>query len=75
MSYAELIEKLQALPQDKQAEVFDFVEYLVARFGSDADRSDWTRTEFAQFALGQALRGLEEDAVVYTADDVREAWG
>ena len=36
MSYAELIEKLQALPQDKQAEVFDFVEYLVARFGTGA---------------------------------------
>ena len=32
MSYAELIEKrLQTLPDDKQAEVFDFVEFLAAR--------------------------------------------
>jgi hypothetical protein len=32
MSYAELLEKLQSLPSDKQAEVFDFVEFLSARF-------------------------------------------
>lgn len=31
MSFAELIEHLQALPQAKQAEVFDFVEFLAAR--------------------------------------------
>jgi hypothetical protein len=32
MSYAALIEKkLLALPVDKQAEVFDFVEFLAAR--------------------------------------------
>ncbi len=31
MGYAELIERLQALPQDKQAEVFDFVEFLSLR--------------------------------------------
>jgi hypothetical protein len=74
MGYTELIEKLQALPQDKQAEVFDFVEFLVARFGTSADQSEWTRTEFAEFAFGQALRGLEEDTVIYTADDVRERW-
>lgn len=28
MVYAELIEKLQNLPEEKQAEVFDFVEFL-----------------------------------------------
>ena len=32
MSYAELIEKrLRTLPEAKQAEVFDFVEFLAAR--------------------------------------------
>lgn len=28
MGYAKLIERLQALPQDKQAEVFDFIEFF-----------------------------------------------
>lgn len=31
MSYAQLIEKLQTLPEAKQAEVFDFVEFLASR--------------------------------------------
>jgi Protein of unknown function (DUF2281) len=31
MGYAELISRLQVLPEAKQAEVFDFVEFLVGR--------------------------------------------
>lgn len=31
MGYAELISKLEALPREKQAEVFEFVEFLLAR--------------------------------------------
>lgn len=31
MGYADLIRTLQTLPQDKQAEVFDFVDFLAAR--------------------------------------------
>lgn len=31
MGYAELIERLQTLPDAKQAEVFDFVEFLTHR--------------------------------------------
>lgn len=39
MSYAELIEKrLLTLPEDKQAEVFDFVEFLAAR--NQAERGE-----------------------------------
>jgi Protein of unknown function (DUF2281) len=31
MGYAELISRLQVLPEAKQAEVFDFVEFLASR--------------------------------------------
>lgn len=31
MGYADLIRRLQALPEAKQAEVFDFVEFLMQR--------------------------------------------
>jgi hypothetical protein len=31
MGYAELIERLQTLPEAKRAEVFDFVEFLANR--------------------------------------------
>ena len=77
MGYAELIERLQSLPQDKQAEVFDFVEFLAARSGiadTQPAHSEWTDAEFADMAMAQAQRGMEDDPVSYTAADLRERW-
>lgn len=78
MGYAELIERLQALPQDKQAEVFDFVEFLSHRSGvgekASLGHADWADSEFASMAMGQALRDIEDDPVAYTANDLRERW-
>lgn len=78
MGYAELIERLQALPQDKQSEVFDFVEFLSRRGGSleraPLAQCEWTEAEFANLAMAQALRDIEHDPVVYTAADLRERW-
>ena len=78
MGYAELIEKLQDLPAEKQAEVFDFVEFLATRFGKAKSkpftRDEWSDAEFAEFAMGQALRGMEDEPVLYTRDDLKECW-
>ncbi|MBI5901170.1 MAG: DUF2281 domain-containing protein [Rhodocyclales bacterium] len=78
MGYAELIERLQALPQDKQAEVFDFVEFLSLRSGvaeiAPQAQAEWVDGEFAHMAMGQAWRGIEDDPVGYTASDLRERW-
>ena len=78
MGYAELIERLQALPQDKQAEVFDFIEFLSARCGVTSvkhlSRADWTDEDFSAMAMTQALRGIENDPVTYTFSDLRERW-
>ncbi len=76
MGFAELIEKLQALPSEKQAEVMDFVEFLSARFGTGKAlaEDDWTAAQFAELAMRQALRGLEDDPVAYTRDDLKERW-
>jgi hypothetical protein len=38
MGYTELINKLEALPREKQAEVFEFVEFLSERCGASADK-------------------------------------
>lgn len=35
MGYAELIEKLQNLPEEKRAEVLDFVDFLASRQGHE----------------------------------------
>jgi len=77
MGYAELIARLQALPQDKQVEVFDFVEFLAARSGSADNQpahAEWTDAEFANMTMTQALRGMEDDPVGYTVADLRERW-
>ena len=74
MGFSELIEKLQALPVDKRAEVFDFVDFLTARFGAHPAGADWTEREFSDFSLGQALRGMEDDPVTYSTDDLSEKW-
>ncbi len=78
MGYAELIETLENLPQDKRAEVFDFVEFLAAKSKvartTQHEPEEWTDREFAQFAMRQALRGMEDEAVGYTRDDIKERW-
>lgn len=78
MGYAELIERLQTLPQEKQAEVFDFVEFLSARAkGAEfpgVSHVDWNDAELSALAMAQAMRGSEDDPVVYTRADLREQW-
>lgn len=38
MGYVELISKLEALPREKQAEAFEFVDFLSERCGALADK-------------------------------------
>jgi hypothetical protein len=54
MGYADLIRTLQSLPQDKQAEVFDFVEFLATRSGIGVPATGKTRPITAFF--GQPFR-------------------
>ncbi|KAA0574936.1 DUF2281 domain-containing protein [Azospirillum sp. B21] len=76
MGYAELIKKLQALPEDKQAEVFDFVEFLSARVAAskESKEEEWSESQFSKFSMKQAMRGMEDDPVTYSRDDLREVW-
>ena len=78
MGYIELLEKLKALPPEKQAEVWDFVEFLTAqcaaRSNRSHDRGEWTNAGFSAFALAQAMRGMEDESALYTLDDLRERW-
>lgn len=74
MGYRELIEKLQALPRENQAEVSDFVEFLTSRFSGTSHDAEWTDAKFSEFSLGQALLGMEDDPVTYTTDDLSEKW-
>jgi len=65
-----LVEKIQQyvqrLPSPFQAEVLDFVEYLLTK-AERRDERDWS-----DLSLTLALRGMEdEDTSLYTLSDVR----
>lgn len=76
MDYTHLIEKLQNLPEDKQVEVFDFVEFLTDRFIRPAAFQffDWREKEFANLSMTQAMRGMEDEPQLYTEADLTEHW-
>lgn len=76
MGYAELLKTVQSLPKEKQSEVFDFVTFLAERCGvaTDSVLDEWTEADFAEFSLRQAARGMEDEAVHYTLDDLKERW-
>lgn len=65
-----IVEKLERLPEQAQAEVLDFVEFLIAKQGravSEAEDREWS-----SFSLAQALRGMTDEADVYAEDDLEE---
>ncbi|MDO8412945.1 MAG: hypothetical protein Q7S51_04045 [Gallionellaceae bacterium] len=76
MGYAELLKTVLSLPKEKQSEVFDFVTFLAGRCGvaTDSAHDEWTEAEFAEFSMRQAVRGMENDPVRYTLNDLKEHW-
>jgi hypothetical protein len=70
MNQIQMIEKIQALPLDKQIEVKDFVDFLSARTA----HAEWTNATFADMSMVQALRGMEDEPQLYTIDDLKEDW-
>ena len=79
MGYAELIHlRLQTLTPEKQAEIYDFVEFIATRGGAlmtnPAMPDDWSPAEFSRLSMAHAMRGLESDPVAYSVDDLKERW-
>ena len=79
MGYAELIyQRLQTLSLEKQAEVYDFVEFIAARVHATEAAAKrhalWTDQEFSRLSLTHAMRGLENDPVDYQLTDLKERW-
>jgi len=69
-----LTEKIQRcvekLPASFQAEVLDFVEYLLAKAKAEAIRQE--KEAWTEMSLLSAMRGMEdEDTPTYTISDLR----
>jgi hypothetical protein len=74
MNVAEKINKqVQRLPEQTQAEVLDFVEYLLTKAeqkSAQEKEQDWTR-----LSLASAMRGMEKDPEPeYTEADLEESF-
>lgn len=67
MAMVEKIQQyVQRLPSSFQAEVLDFVEYLLAKSERREER-DWS-----DLSLALAMRGMEdEDTFIYTTADLK----
>jgi hypothetical protein len=69
MNLAEtIIKDVQALPESKQTEVLDFVQYL----SSKAEKQE--RTDWAGFSLSSAIRGMEDEQALYSLNDIKESF-
>ncbi|MCO6439718.1 MAG: DUF2281 domain-containing protein [Nitrococcus mobilis] len=76
----ELIKRVKALPEDKRAEVYDFVEFLVWRESlsltarEQEHANDWSEVDFSAMAMQQAMRCLEDEPTLYDENDLVERW-
>ena len=63
-----IIENVKSLPESKQIEILDFVEYLREK----TEREE--RKEWGDFSLTSAMRGMEDEKTLYSMDDLKESF-
>lgn len=69
MSLADkIIQNVKALPESKQIEVLDFIEYLRVK----TERHENIR--WSDFSLSSAMRGMETEQSPYSLDDLKESF-
>lgn len=63
-----IIKNVKTLPESKQVEVLDFVEYL----RSKSEREE--NTEWEDLSLSSAMRGMEDEKSPYSINDLKETF-
>lgn len=63
-----IIKNVKTLPESKQVEVLDFVEYLQSK----AEREE--NTEWNNLSLSSAMRGIEDEETPYSINDLKETF-
>jgi hypothetical protein len=58
------------LPEDSQAEVLDFAEILVKK--TEQTPSEQENRKWTNLSLSFAMRGMEEEELCYTSDDIKK---
>lgn len=60
-----IAEELKALPEEYQAEILDFVQFLKTKKISVQEK------ELKDISLSTAMRGMENEPDLYTAEDIK----
>ncbi len=60
-----IIRHIQELPEDRKAELLDFVEYLRGK----TEEKDWS-----DFSLSSAMQCMEDESSPYSLEDLRESF-
>jgi hypothetical protein len=69
MSLADkIIKNVKTLPESKQIEILDFIEYLRVKTERQAN-IEWT-----DFSLSSAMRGMEDEQAPYSLNDLKESF-
>ena len=63
-----IIQSIKALPESKQTEVLDFIEYLRTK-AEQQQNAKWT-----DLSLSAAMRGMETEQSPYTMEDLEESF-
>lgn len=64
-----IIQHLKSLPESKQREVLDFVEFL--KFRQQKSTAGEEDTSWSEFSLASAMRGMEDEETSYTLRDLK----
>ena len=66
----EIQKKIQKLPTKFQAEILNFVQYLLEK--SERESAQQDESNWSDFSLNSAMRGMEdEDTSTYTISDLK----
>lgn len=63
----QIIDRVRTLPENRQREVLDFVEYLAEKRAWDEEQRAWSR-----LSVATAMRGMEDEEPIYTLADIKE---
>ncbi len=69
-------QRVRILPEPMQAQVLDFVEFLLAKSEVDLqdDIQDMDNLEWSNLSLTMAMRGMEDEEEPYTVEDLKETF-
>lgn len=65
-------QQIQKLPEPSQKKVLEFIDTLLAKPSSRNTRQD--DSDWYDFSLTMAMRGMEEETASYSELDLKEKW-